>query len=171
LRNGYKTQDPGYRSAIRSALLGVTWSDVNNSLVPYMIRNDPHSPFSVSIGYRDGQDYADDSSSCSFVGHVSVPLLQLIAKDDFLVYGSFRGRLQYCLANPNIMVVETKCGGHLGWYESPPESSPAHGSNGGGTSWANVATTDFIAAVLESRIQQRSQKSASATREPMRSRL
>lgn len=71
-------------------------------------------------------------------------MLQLIASDDFLVYKGFQRRLAYCLANPNVMVVESKCGGHLGWQEAPP------GNYGLGKSWADAATTDFIQVVFES---------------------
>jgi predicted alpha/beta-fold hydrolase len=79
------------------------------------------------------------------VRFVSVPLLQLIASDDFLVYHAFKGKLAYSLANPNVMIVESKCGGHLGWQESPPDRNVY-----GAASWADAATTDFIAAVLDS---------------------
>jgi hypothetical protein len=44
------------------------------------------------------------------------------------------------------MIVESKCGGHLGWHESPPDRNVY----GAGTSWADAATTDFIAAVFDS---------------------
>jgi hypothetical protein len=44
------------------------------------------------------------------------------------------------------MVVETRCGGHLGWQEAPPD-----GTFGSSTSWSDVATTDFIAAIIETR--------------------
>jgi predicted alpha/beta-fold hydrolase len=79
------------------------------------------------------------------VRFVSVPLLQLVASDDFIIYESFKGKMSYSLANPNVMIVESKCGGHLGWQESPPDRNVY-----GATSWADAATTDFIAAVLDS---------------------
>eukprot|EP00978_Attheya_sp_CCMP212_P049452 scaffold666065_cov55-Attheya_sp.AAC.2 len=43
------------------------------------------------------------------------------------------------------MVVKTKCGGHLGWHEAPPDTGNVFGF---GTSWADTATADFIASIL-----------------------
>jgi predicted alpha/beta-fold hydrolase len=80
-------------------------------------------------------------------------MMQLIASDDFLVYKAFQGRLAYCLANPNVMVVESKCGGHLGWHEAPPRNY------GLGKSWADAATTDFIDVVFKSFEKRKSNKS------------
>jgi hypothetical protein len=97
------------------------------------------------ITFADGPAYWNDASSYRLVRFVSVPLLQLIASDDFLAYHSFKGKLAYSLANPNVMIVESKCGGHLGWQESPPDRNVY-----GTASWADAATTDFIAAVVDS---------------------
>lgn len=79
-------------------------------------------------------------------------MLQLLASDDFLVYKAFQARLAYCLANPNVMVVESKCGGHLGWHEAPPRNY------GLGKSWADSATTDFINVVFQSFHKRKSKK-------------
>ena len=93
----------------------------------------------------DGRAYWNDASSYRLVRFISVPTLQLVASDDFLVYHTFKAKLSYSVANPNVMVVESKCGGHLGWQESPP----GHETNHSGASWADAATADFIAAVFE----------------------
>ena len=60
------------------------------------------------------------------------------------------------------MVVKTRCGGHLGWQESPPPSRNADGKElpltwfGGGIgSWSDVAVADFIEALLETRNEDR----------------
>ena len=50
------------------------------------------------------------------------------------------------------MVVRTKCGGHLGWQEAPPDTGNAFGF---GTSWADMATTEFIDAVIKIRQQEK----------------
>jgi predicted alpha/beta-fold hydrolase len=49
------------------------------------------------------------------VGHFSVPLLKVAANDDFMVFGQFARNLNHCLENLNVAVVQTRCGGHLGW--------------------------------------------------------
>lgn len=140
--------NPAYRAAIRKALLAVTLADFDNAMAPLFVRNDSLYPYAFRVGYEDGQDYWNDASSFILSRHVSIPMMQLISNDDFLCYGPFLNRLHFLVTNPNIMVVQTKCGGHLGWQEAPPG-----GSNIGniGTSWADVATTEFIEAVLETR--------------------
>lgn len=66
--------------------------------------------------------------------------------------------MNHCLENPNVVVVKTRCGGHLGWQESPPLKRKADGKElqstwfGGGIgSWSDVAVADFIEALLETR--------------------
>jgi len=152
-------RDRGFRTAIRRALLVPTLGQVDDALAPTMVRNDPNYPFSFRVGYENGEAYWKEASSFRYVQHISVPTLQLIAGDDFLIFHPFRGRLRYCMTNPNVLVVETKCGGHLGWQESPPDSSGGLFGLAEGTSWADAATTDFIAAVLEAQQHQPSQGS------------
>jgi len=139
----------GYRTAIRKALLALTLGETDAALANTFIRNDTTYPFAFRVGFENGETYWKEGSSYHYVRHVSVPMLQLISGDDFLVFHPFRGRMLYCLQNPNVMVVETKCGGHLGWQEAPPDSDSLFGL-GGTTSWSDLATTDFIAAVLDS---------------------
>lgn len=98
-----------------------------------------------------------------FAYHCSaVPLLKISAQDDFLVFGQFSKKLNHCLENPNVVVVKTQCGGHLGWQESPPPSS-SNGSTGGGLlggsgSWSDVAVADFIEALLQIREEDRQKR-------------
>lgn len=92
---------------------------------------------------KDGEEYWHDSSSNRYVQHVSVPLLQLESQDDFLVTKSALQSIAKCLVNPNVLICKTKCGGHLGWQEAPPNGF------GVGKSWADLALTDFIDALLD----------------------
>jgi predicted alpha/beta-fold hydrolase len=162
--------DPYFRQCFRLALMEPTLHRVDAALAPIFPRNDPEYPFAYRIGYESADDYWDDASSFVRSSHISVPTLQLIAADDFLVFHSSRARIHYCLNNPNVLVVETKCGGHLGWQESPPD-----GSWGGvlGSSWSDIATTDFIAAVLESTdgMEQAQTNNVAADEPKIRSRL
>jgi predicted alpha/beta-fold hydrolase len=141
-------KSPQYRKAIRNALLSNTIGEFDESMAPIFIRNEPDYPFSVKVGYEDGKSYWHDSSSYRMIPHVPVPFLLLTSQDDFLVYKGSTEKMSYSVSNPNVMVVKTKCGGHLGWHESPPESGIMFGC---GTSWADVATADFIEAILNSR--------------------
>ena len=71
------------------------------------------------------------------------------AEDDFLCYRSTQRRLGYALSNPNIMLVETRTGGHLGWQERSPDKGS--GSLFDSSSWSDVASTEFIDAALKTR--------------------
>jgi predicted alpha/beta-fold hydrolase len=89
---------------------------------------------------------------------VSVPLLKITARDDFLVFGQFARKLNHCLENPNVVVVKTRCGGHLGWQESPPPSKDGTRAGiwgGRSGSWSDVAVADFIEALLQVREEDR----------------
>ena len=140
-----------FRNATRKALLASTIGEFDEAMAPIFIRNEQAYPFSVKIGYEDGEGYWHDASSYRVIRHVPVPLLLLTSQDDFLVYKGSTGKMSYSVSNPNVMVVKTKCGGHLGWHESPPDTGNVFGF---GTSWADTATADFIEAVLHSRSSQ-----------------
>jgi predicted alpha/beta-fold hydrolase len=135
-----------YQSAYRRALLSNTIGESDHITAPHMIRNETTWPFETKIGYESGNEYWDDASSYRYISHISVPLLQITAQDDFLVYNHSLSKLSHCLSNPNVMVVKTKCGGHLGWHEAPPDTGNVFGF---GTSWADTATADFIDSVLK----------------------
>lgn len=134
-----------FRGAVKGALLGYSLADFDSSLAPLYVRNDPIFPYALRLGFQDGEAYWKDASSYRFLPFVSVPLLQIIAGDDFLVYHPFTSKVNHAITNPNVMVVETKCGGHLGWQESQLDVN----AWGVGTSWADVATVDFLQAVMD----------------------
>jgi predicted alpha/beta-fold hydrolase len=140
-----------FRNATGKALFASTIGEFDEAMAPIFIRNEQTYPFSVKIGYEDGEGYWHDASSYRVIRHVPVPLLLLTSQDDFLVYKGSTGKMSYSVSNPNVMVVKTKCGGHLGWHESPPDTGNVFGF---GTSWADTATADFIEAVLYSRSSQ-----------------
>ena len=143
--------DPGFQHAMKKAMLASTIGKLDDAAAPYLARNDPYPPYTHRIGFKDGEEYWWDSSSHRYVAHVSVPLLKISAQDDFLVFGQFRKKLNYCLENPNVIVVKTRCGGHLGWQESAPAGS-------GSGSWSDVAVADFIEALLQVREEDECQK-------------
>jgi hypothetical protein len=138
-------KDANSKRSFRNGLLAPTIAKFDQSVAPIFIRNDSFYPFGVKVGYKDGNAYWFDASSYRYTRYISIPFLNLTAQDDFLVSRPSRNKLGYCLANPNIMVVETRCGGHLGWQETPPDS--AFGTL---SSWADTASADFFEAVMQS---------------------
>ena len=149
--------DPGFQRCLRKACLSPTIGKLDDTMAPYLIRNENMPPYAPRIGFEDGEEYWWDSSSHRYVAHVSVPLLKISAQDDFLVFGQFARKLNHCLENPNVVVVKTRCGGHLGWQESPPPSKDGKraGIWGGSGSWSDVAVADFIDALLQVREEDR----------------
>jgi predicted alpha/beta-fold hydrolase len=142
-----KMKSTFYQDCIKKALLAPTLGDFDEAMAPIFIRNNAVSPFEPVIGYKDAEEYWTDASSYRYIRHVSVPFLLLSSEDDFLVKTSSTRKLHYCLGNPNVIVVNTRCGGHLGWHESSPDG--ANNIFGFGTSWADTATADFIDAILQ----------------------
>ena len=155
---------PEIKRAMMTALMATTVDQIDEAIAPVLIRNQPYYPYQNSIGYESVEEFYADASSYRFIQHVSVPLLQIIAGDDKVVYHTFQKKLPHSILNPNVMCVETKCGGHLGWQESPPPSNVAAENRfGGGPSWASRATADFIDAILETNNNQRCLVRAVAT--------
>jgi predicted alpha/beta-fold hydrolase len=134
-----------FGDAVRQVMLSKTIGELDDAIAPFLIRNDTTYPFSTKIGYENGEDYWRDASSNRYIQHVQVPLLLISSRDDSLVVNAALQSLARCLENPNVLVVKTKCGGHLGWHEAPP------GGFGVGKSWADSAMADFIEAVLDMR--------------------
>ena len=81
--------ESGFRNAIKKAMTSRTIGQLDDAVAPYILRNEPLPPFAPRVGYKDGNEYWYDSSSHRYVGHVSVPLLKIAAKDDFLVFGEY----------------------------------------------------------------------------------
>ena len=130
------------KEILKRGLLAPTISAFDNAFAPCFVRNDPQYPFGMKIGYENGEAYWFDASSYRYIRHICVPFLNLVAQDDFLVSRPSRNKLGFCLANPNVMIVETQCGGHLGWQETPPDNAF------GASSWADNAVADFFDAIM-----------------------
>ena len=139
-----KMREPMYQAAFGKAMLSSTLAKLDDAVAPVLARNDPFYPFAFRIGFKDGLAYSLDSSSFRLLRFISVPFLNLNAEDDFLIAASTRSKLGFCVSNPNIMVAQTRCGGHLGWQESPIESA-----FGRATSWADAAVADFFDALMK----------------------
>ena len=142
--------DPNWRKTFWKALLRTrTLAQLDSTVAPLMARNSPYDPFEFKVGYKDGDEYWRESSSYRYIGSISVPFLNLSAQDDMIVREASHSRIGYCISNPNVMVVETRCGGHLGWQESPPDSK--HFLDFGAIPWSDTASADFFQAIIDSR--------------------
>lgn len=138
-----------FQEKINSALMASTLGALDDHASPTMIRNEKHYPFSTCVGFDNGQHYWDDSSSCHYIQHVSVPMLMLMSKDDFLVSHVAEQWLPHCVEmNPNVMFVESETGGHLGWHVV--DGNNPFGSNpfGRGANWADACCCKFIESVI-----------------------
>ena len=142
IKSIYGMKDSYSKQKIRQALLAPTIGEFDDVAAPISIRNDTHYPFGIKIGYDNGAAYGFDASSYRYIRHISVPFLNLTAQDDFIAGKPSRNKLGFCLSNPNVMHVETQCGGHLGWQENTP------GNTFGASSWADVAVSDFFHAIM-----------------------
>ena len=142
--------DRSFRHHLMKGMSRLRIGDYDKEVAPILIGNDEVYPFSPRIGFNSGEDYWYSSSSYRFVRHINIPLLNLTASDDFLVTRPSRSRIGYCIANPNVMVVETRCGGHLGWQESSPEGGLV---DFGASSWADTATADFFESLMKTNIE------------------
>jgi predicted alpha/beta-fold hydrolase len=65
-------------------------------------------------GFRDASDYYERTSSLPFIGRIKLPTLILHADDDPLI-PSAPFRDPSIVGNPNVLLVVTRGGGHVGF--------------------------------------------------------
>jgi hypothetical protein len=141
------------RESFTQALRAPTIAQSDDIMAPHFLRNDPLYPYETTFGYASGEEYWKDASSFQHIPHVTVPLLQISSLDDFLIRHHVLKRLSDCLRNPNVILVKTQCGGHLGWSSDEVEGDTSSGflSLLFGPSWADKVMVEFIDAVLKLR--------------------
>ncbi|KAI0036990.1 AB-hydrolase YheT [Vararia minispora EC-137] len=74
------------------------------------------------FGYKDAYDYYAHASSSRFVERIRIPYLGLNALDDPITGRHTLPETQARM-NPWVLLVRTKHGGHLGWFEYAPDGS------------------------------------------------
>ena len=144
---------PEFQSGLRNALLAPTLGELDHQVSRNLIRNEIHYPYSPSIGFDGGTEYWENASSSSYIQHVSIPLLVVSSKDDFLIKNSAQEKTPHCVSmNPNVLLVESETGGHLGWSAVVDD----HGNNpfggnpfGGHASWCDLLSCKFIESMLQ----------------------
>ena len=124
-----KMTDPSFQESLRKMLLSTTIAGCDQAVAPIMARNEAFYPFAPRVGYKSVESYFLDSGSFRHVRYISVPLLQLSAEDD----------------------LETQCGGHLGWQESPPDSKSMFSF--GASSWADKLAADFFDSIMQVNVE------------------
>lgn len=105
-------------------------------------------------GARDVEEFYRWCSSLHSLPGVTIPLLLIHAKNDPLIpLHAFEAALKAAESNPNVMVVATEGGGHLGWSAGNLFSGP---------SWADDVCSAFLEEALE-REEKRKRKDAADT--------
>eukprot|EP00747_Dinoflagellata_sp_TGD_P186057 gnl/TRDRNA2_/TRDRNA2_42896_c0_seq1.p1 gnl/TRDRNA2_/TRDRNA2_42896_c0~~gnl/TRDRNA2_/TRDRNA2_42896_c0_seq1.p1 ORF type:complete len:139 (-),score=20.03 gnl/TRDRNA2_/TRDRNA2_42896_c0_seq1:24-440(-) len=83
-------------------------------------------------GYKTPQDYWEQNNPATLLSHIAVPTLLLHAEDDpVAVFAKIPQ--DDVRANPNMWLVSTRRGGHIGWN---PDAS--------GRSWADRVVARFL---------------------------
>lgn len=86
------------------------------------------------------------------IPHVSVPVMMVSASDDEGIRQKNYDNLHRCLANPNVIFVKTRSGGHMGFHTSRWNNPFANISyHSGMESWADRVTSSFIRSILKMR--------------------
>ncbi|CEM20095.1 unnamed protein product [Vitrella brassicaformis CCMP3155] len=98
---------------------------------------------SKAHGHRTAQEYYTEASSARYVESIKTPLLAINALDDPVVHPSSLPRAQI-LANPNIILITTDRGGHIGWMDGFPNFLWSE-------SWADRLALAFCKTVLQER--------------------
>ena len=86
------------------------------NMVPFIIRNLSQYPFEYTIGYDSNINYWNEASSQNYISCVPIPLLVCFMSDDQIPYDNTVSSLNVSLPNPDVMIIQTPCGGHIGWH-------------------------------------------------------
>jgi len=154
-RNSLKKMTcPNFQRNYRSAQsITSTLPEMNSLLSPYYIRNNSNHPFETKIGYTEAREYWQDASSHKYIAHVNVPLLIVYASDDDIASKNTTQYMNFCLSNPNVIVVNTATGGHLGWHHasrnSPFGSFSLNPKKEESKSWCNKLVAKFVDVIIK----------------------
>ena len=111
----------------------------------------------MTFGFPSVDAYYEYSGSKNKVGDVAIPLMTVQALDDPIAVADSIPR-DVIKANPNVILLETETGGHLGW-EAGPETPF-------GAPWPDEVVMRFFEALLEEQ-EERAPTSAKEATEPV----
>lgn len=86
-------------------------------------------------GFRDSSDYYERASALRVIDRITVPVLIVHAKDDPLIPFAQFERAEV-IKNPNLTVLATDCGGHVGFISATGEGEQRF--------WAETIAVRFI---------------------------
>lgn len=116
-----------------------TSHQIASNTAPQQKQNKSVYSFENVIGHKPSEGLWDEASNRRNVANVSIPLLIMSADDDNISHKNTMKILN--LSNPNLIIVKTESGGHLGWH-------CANNNSPDGFSWADGAVTTFIGALI-----------------------
>ena len=90
--------------------------------------------------YEDVNDYLRQASCIDKLGDIQTPLLCLNALDDPLVSPETLPNPFDVIKNPNIIMITTRKGGHIGWGDG-------HVNQFSGSSWGEKVALEFLVAI------------------------
>ena len=133
----FSSMDQTFTKTLHSALNPTkTIAQIDQFMAPHFLRNTKET---TEVGFADAEEYWKDASSIRYMSEIQTPTLLLVSQDDDLINTSMHQYLHHCVStNPNITVVETRCGGHLGWQESCPSSKNSI------QSWSDMAIIEYF---------------------------
>jgi len=151
-----KFTDAYYQECIKKIHAGTSsLADISAHMAPHLIRSSTLPPYHTSVGYTSAEEYWNEASCHHFIPHVKIPLLVVYANDDPIASRNTASALVLgkLLANPNIIVVSTPCGGHMGWHttkgNNPLGSYFFRSCKEADKSWGDRVTTRFISSIME----------------------
>lgn len=135
--HSFSSMDRTFTRTLHSALDPTkTIGQIDQFLAPHLLRNTKET---TELGFADAEEYWKDASSIRFISEIQTPILLLVSQDDDLINTSMHQYLHHCVStNPNITVVQTRCGGHLGWQESCPSGESSL------QSWSDMAIIEYF---------------------------
>jgi predicted alpha/beta-fold hydrolase len=124
---------------------GLPRFDAAGALVCRTVREFDEAITRRTFGFASVDDYYRASGSAARLPSVMVPLLCVQAKDDPIAVDAAVPR-EAAAANPNVALVVTPSGGHLGWITVEGGATGAPGPDQGVLEWFAAAEAEWVAA-------------------------
>ena len=124
---------------------GLPRFDAAGALVCRTVREFDEAITRRTFGFASVDDYYRASGSAARLPSVTVPLLCVQAADDPIAVDAAVPRAA-AAANPNVAMVVTPSGGHLGWITVDAGATGAPGPDQGVLEWFAAAEAEWVAA-------------------------
>jgi hypothetical protein len=114
-----------------------------------------------SFGFPDVDAYYRASGSSQRLAAVALPLLCVQAADDPIAVDAAVPR-DIAAANPNVALIVTPSGGHLGWLASAGDGMSSAGGGATGAPWPYEGVLQWFAAVAAEAVEEKQAGAAAA---------